>query len=388
MANKNLTTQVTHKEARKIFFPNLDGLRFIAFFAVFFHHTLIVSCFAPDTGSPLNQFIFSLKENGALGVNLFFVLSGFLITYLLLSEKKEFGKINIPNFYMRRVLRIWPLYYTMVAAGFILFPFIKKITGGIPNETHSPAFYLFFISNFEMIRKGFADSSILNVLWSVGVEEQFYLVWPVLLFLVPAKHLMKIFMILLGITLFFRWYNMGNNQINYFHSLAIFSDMVVGGISAWLVFSFNSFKEIIKKISKKIIVLSYATGLVLILLRYMLFSNPVSVIFERLLFSLFFAFVILEQNFADNSFYKLGNNSFLTKWGNYTYGLYCLHTIGLLGAHIISEHLLHLHNNWLIMLFDYTFGLVLTMIMARLSYKLLEAPFLKLKNKFAYFIKQ
>jgi peptidoglycan/LPS O-acetylase OafA/YrhL len=387
MANKNLTTPVAHKELKKIFFPNLDGLRFIAFFAVFFHHSLIVSCFAPDTGSSLHQFILSLKENGALGVNLFFVLSGFLITYLLLSEKKEFGKINIPNFYIRRVLRIWPLYYTMVAAGFILFPFIKKLGGEVSDEIHSPGFYLFFISNFEMIRKGFADSSILNVLWSVGVEEQFYLVWPVLLFLVPAKNMMKVFIILIGITLFFRWYNMGDNQINYFHSLAVFSDMVVGGISAWLVFSFNSFKEAIKEMSKKIIVLTYVTALVLILLRYIVFSNPVAVIFERLLFSLFFAFVILEQNFANNSFYKLGSNKFLTKWGNYTYGLYCLHTIGLLGAHIISENLLQLHNNWLIMLFDYTFGFALTMVMARLSYKLLEAPFLKLKNKFAYFIK-
>ena len=375
------------QEKSKIFFPNLDGLRFIAFFAVFFHHSLIVNCFNSDKGSFTHRFVAGMKENGALGVNLFFVLSGFLITYLLLSEKNKFARINIPNFYLRRTLRIWPLYFLMVFTGFVLFPLIKKMLGGIPDETHSPGFYFLFISNFEQIRKGLADSSILNVLWSVGVEEQFYILWPVVLFLVPVRHMLKIFALLIGITIVFRWMNKDNPGLIYFHTLSIFSDMVVGGISAWLAFSFPLFKELIQRMPRKIIISIYTAGTLLILCRFMIFSNSAYIVFERIILSLFFAFVIIEQNFAGHSFYKLRNSKFLTNWGNYTYGLYCLHTIGLLGAHILSEKLLHLQNNWFIMGIDFSIGLGLTMFMAYISYSWFESPFLKLKSRFAYFIK-
>jgi peptidoglycan/LPS O-acetylase OafA/YrhL len=371
----------------KIFFPNLDGLRFIAFFLVFFHHSLIVACFSTDPASAVYEFINNQKENGALGVNLFFVLSGFLITYLLLSEKTKYATIHVTNFYLRRVLRIWPLYFLMVVAGFIIFPLIKKMMGGIPDETHTAGYYMFFISNFQMVAKGFADSSILNVLWSVGVEEQFYFVWPVVLLLTPKKYLLSVFGILILGTLIFRYINAGEARINYYHTFAVFSDMVIGGVAAYYSFYSLRFIDFFKKLPRKNIIIIYALMLLVIAFRYLIFTNVIANTFQRLLLSLFFAFVILEQNFATFSFYKISRSKFLSRWGNYTYGLYCLHTIGLLIAHIISEKLLKLNNNWLIMGIDFTVGFGLSMIMAYISYTYFEAPFLKLKNKFAYFTK-
>lgn len=371
----------------KIFFPNLDGLRFFAFFAVFFHHSLIVKCFSSDTGSSIYRFVDGQKENGALGVNLFFVLSGFLITYLLLSEKTKYATIHVPRFYLRRVLRIWPLYFMMVMVGFLFFPLVKQIMGAVPNETHRLGYYMLFVSNFEMIKAGFADSSILNVLWSVGVEEQFYFLWPVLLFLTPRKFLPWLFAILISGTLIFRYMNTGNPRVVYYHTFAVFSDMVIGGLSAYFSFFSKRFIDLFRKMPRISIISVYIVMTGLIAFRHIIFINDLAFTFERLILSLFFAFIILEQNFASHSFYKISSNKLLSRWGNYTYGLYCWHTVGLLAAHIFSERILKLENDWLIMGIDFTLGLGLTLIMAYFSYTWFETPFLKLKNKFAYFIK-
>ena len=269
---------------------------------------------------------------------------------------------------MRRLLRIWPLYFSMVLAGFVLFPLIKKMAGGVPDETHVAGYYMFFVSNFQMIQKGFADSSILNVLWSVGVEEQFYIVWPLILFVIPQRHLLKGFGVLLAGVLVFRYFNIANGQVIYYHTFSVIGDMVIGGITAWLAFCNKKFSAFIASLSKKIIIVIYVLGGLLVIFNYKIFTNSSLLIFERLVYALFFAFVIAEQNFATHSFYKMSNNIFLHRWGNYTYGLYCLHTIGLLIAHIISEKVLKLQSDWLIMLIDFTLGLGLSMGMAYISY--------------------
>src|SRR5690606_19639921 len=121
-----------------------------------------------------------LFKNGVLGVNFFFVLSGFLITYLLLVEKDRFKNINIGNFYVRRVLRIWPLFYFCVLFGFVAFPILKEALGEVPDEPARLPFYLAFLSNFDVVYNASPDASVLGILWSVSIEEQFYLVWPLI----------------------------------------------------------------------------------------------------------------------------------------------------------------------------------------------------------------
>jgi peptidoglycan/LPS O-acetylase OafA/YrhL len=371
----------------KIFFPNLDGLRFIAFFTVFIHHTLNVQCFSSNPQSELYRFVFAIKSNGALGVNLFFVLSGFLITYLLINEKQQHHKINVPHFYMRRILRIWPIYFLVVAAGFIIFPLLKKMMGDVPAETHAAGWYMLFVSNFEMIRKGFADSSLLNVLWSVGVEEQFYLAWPLIMTLSPRKHLPKVLALLIAVTIIFRSLHATDYYTLYYHTLSVIGDMAIGGLTAFAAFYYPPFVQALARMPKKVIAIIYAAGFLVILFNYKIFTVPALVVAERYVYALFFAFVIAEQNYARHSFFKMAGSKWLSKWGNYTYGLYCLHSVGILAAHIFSEKILKLQNPWLIMGMDATAGLGLSMAMAWVSYHYFEAPFLKLKNRFAYFVK-
>src|SRR5579872_3871567 len=88
---------------KRLYFPALDGLRFLAFLLVFLHHSIFYS--SPNL--VLNFFLIAIEKNGWLGVDLFFILSGFLITTLLLKERQEFGKYNLKSFWIRRALRIW-----------------------------------------------------------------------------------------------------------------------------------------------------------------------------------------------------------------------------------------------------------------------------------------
>ena len=118
-----------------------------------------------------NNFIITfIRFFGTIGVDLFFVLSGFLITYLLIVEKKMNGQIDIKKFWMRRILRIWPLFFACVFFGFYVFPFIKSLFGEPAMETASIGYYLTFNSNLTLNQTAFSKKSsnnkINNLLYS------------------------------------------------------------------------------------------------------------------------------------------------------------------------------------------------------------------------------
>src|SRR5688572_5687033 len=147
---------VTQKSSKpRVFFPNLDGLRFVCFFMVFLFHinkSVTESYAANNLEIPGFFKVFSiLFQNGNLGVNFFFVLSAFLITFLLIKEKEYTGKIHVGNFYVRRILRIWPLFYLCVFIGFVIFPMVSHLLGMSGTEQARPLYYVLFINNFDVI---------------------------------------------------------------------------------------------------------------------------------------------------------------------------------------------------------------------------------------------
>lgn len=368
-------------QKHKLFFPNLDGLRFFSFLLVFFGHSFITS----DPHILESNWYKALKGStysaADLGVSFFFVLSSFLITYLLMTEKEESGKINVPNFYMRRVLRIWPLYYLIVLFGFYAFPLLKARFGQMPHETADPWLCFTFLNNFNSLKNGQPDSSALSVLWSVAIEEQFYLVWPLLLFKTPKRFYLHVMVGVLVISTWFRFAFHETVDINE-HTLGVITDMAVGGIGAYLVYYNARFRELIVNMPKPALFILYAICLFFVFYSKLLYADKLVFKLQRIILSTVFITMILEQNFCKNSLFKIGNLRLPTWMGKYTYGLYCYHSIAILVSTTLLARLLH-NTGWYTFLFELPFSFILSVILSYLSYRFFESPFLKLKDRFA-----
>ena len=326
--------------------------------------------------------------NGNLGVNFFFVISGFLITFLLIKEKEQNGQINLLNFWMRRILRIWPLFYFCVFFGFIIFPFIKTIFGQTPNETANWIYYVTFTNNFDFIVKGLPDASILGVLWSVAIEEQFYLIWPILLFLLPQKRYWLAFTTVIIGSLLFRTIYIDNPAMLENHTLSCIGDLATGAMGAWLINEKTTFRRFIENLKRYQILLLYVVFILIFLFRKeMLMSITGIRIFERFFIAIVIMIIILEQCYAKNSLFKMKNFRTISNLGIITYGLYCLHFIGILITINLTRMLSINTHLWQVICIDMPLSLLISILIAKISYRIYEKPFLKLKNRFAYFSK-
>ena len=160
----------------RFYHPELDELRFFAFLMVFLHHAFPHDpAFWTKLGLPLflARFVAGIGSTGAFGVSLFFVLSSYLITELLLREKDLMGTLDLRSFYIRRILRIWPLYFAFLALAVAL----QWIVPGQHVTLRAGLWFSFLAGNWFIVFHGF-PSSVIFPLWSVSIEEQFYITWP------------------------------------------------------------------------------------------------------------------------------------------------------------------------------------------------------------------
>ena len=383
-----METSNAHQKKNKLFFENLDGLRFFCFLSVFLFHSFFTEfdyIKNDSTYTFIKKFLFA---NGNLGVNFFFVISGFLITFLLIKEKEQNGQINIKNFWMRRILRIWPLFYFCVFFGFVIFPFLKTMFGQTPNETANWIYYVTFTNNFDFINKGLPDASILGVLWSVAIEEQFYLVWPIILYFLPkSKYWIAFTTIIVG-SLIFRGIYIDNPAMLENHTLSCIGDLATGAMGAWLINERSKFKSLIENLRKYQIAIIYILFAVIFLFRKELLMSISTIrIFEREFIAIIILLIILEQCFAKNSLFKMKNLKLISNLGTITYGLYCLHFIGILITINITRMLGINTQLWQVICIDMPASLIITILIAKFSYRIYENPFLRLKERFAYFSK-
>lgn len=184
----------------KFYFNNLDTLRFFAFLSVFCSHC--VGVFGYKFHNKYLELIHRhFFVNGDLGVGFFFVLSGFLITWLLLIEKEKNGNINVLHFYMRRVLRIWAVYFLVVLIGFSI-----GMQSPVPyhSDISQLKWYLTFLANYDLVFNG-QTNPLVNILWSVAIEEQYYVIWPLFFLFFKKKLLPFVCMIIIIISFIFRY---------------------------------------------------------------------------------------------------------------------------------------------------------------------------------------
>lgn len=380
----------------KIFFPNLDGLRFIAFISVFINHS--IGCLLYKHHNKYYEFIRDrILMSGDMGVNLFFVLSGFLITYLLLKEKELNGRINIRDFYIRRVLRIWPVYFLVVALCLFVFPHFHKVSNDFPISTTisgiNPWLYVSFLGNFDYLFHGITNV-LIGILWSVSVEEQFYLFWPLLIAFTPKKHLLKLLLTVIAASIAFRFFcsNGGSAMIIKYHSLSSMSDLAIGAVLAYFSTK-ERFKDKVRNIPRWTIISVYMLFFILLPFRSFIWKfgkfyvHVASV--APVIFSCFFAFFILEQNYAGRSFFKLGRLKSISSLGKITYGMYCYHMLSI----FLVLYVLHLagvyvgDDNKYLLISEMAFSLLLTILVSKFSYSYFEKYFLEKKKRFARIVR-
>lgn len=362
-------------------FQNLTGLRFLGAFAVFIFHafTLGREMWGTFFQSSLFQNIYKVVGKGHYGVNLFFVLSGFLITYLLLHEASKNGMINPLHFFMRRLLRIWPLYYILILFGFFIFPLLPF---GF-QTTHSLLNYSLFLSNFEEIRNGLNDSAnFLTVSWSVSIEEQFYMAWVLLIAIIPAfrkgKHFHLYLIALYVLSVVFRFGFLENERYLYYHTLSSVNDLAIGGLMAYRVFKHGAPNWLIEM--KKIqIFLLYAAGSLFIVVSNQLHNTSFDGI-QRIIIALFFAFIIGEQVFSKHSFYHADKLPFVRHLGEISYGFYMYHCIIIYFTQQIFASQHWVDGGHFVLFLSVSF--IGTYLISAFSYKLIEQPILRLKRYF------
>lgn len=364
------------------FFENLNGLRFVGAASVFLFHcvTLGREMWGDWMTAPLWSGMSKVLSKGHHGVGLFFVLSGFLITYLLLNEAKVKGKINALGFFMRRLLRIWPLYFALVIFGFFVFP---ALPFGI-QTSNSLVYYGTFLSNFEEIWNGWRDPvSLLSVTWSVSIEEQFYLSWVLLIALLPAfrkgKYFHFYFLLLLVVSLIFRSFYFTYERMLYFHTLSVVSDLALGGYLSYWCFH-RGLPDWFRTMVRWKIAGIYCIGILLILGSFTLFPEKL-IIVERLSIGLFFAFVIAEQVHCTRSFFKADRIPGFAKLGEISYGLYMYHCVVIYFVQqvLISNGWTNSPIHWVCFVLV---SALLTFGISWCSYRYLERPLLGLKRYF------
>ena len=375
------------KIKEKIFFPNLDGWRFLAFLAVFYHHSFSTQ-FEYIKENSLYKFVKGTTTNGDLGVDFFFVLSGFLIIYLLISEKKLSGKINVKNFYVRRILRIFPLFFFCVFFGFVIFPLIKSFLGESPNENAHFSYYLFFLNNIDIVNNAaLPDSSVLAILWSVGIEEQFYLTIPFLLLVIPVRYYKWVFIGVIILSWAFRAQHLGDEFYMKYHTFPSMGNLAIGGLIAYYSATSQRFLDFFENLNPYLIKSFYGAMVLIFFFRAQIFAYPGLKIFDTSIIAAIFALIILEQNYSKNSIFKMSNNRLFSALGKYTYGLYCLHTIGgLMTLQITSK--LHINIElWQVLITNTIIMFCLSITLAYISYEYYEKPFLRLKKRFSIITK-
>ncbi len=346
----------------------------MAFLSVFCAH----SVFTDNTFYFQNDFyasVTSLFHIGIFGVNFFFVLSGFLITWLLIEEKRE-RRINIPKFYIRRVLRIWPVYYLVLSVGFVVVPFAQQLLGNTSYQEDATLLpYIFFYNNFISE----PNSAILGILWSIAVEEQFYLLWPIILMLIPEKYLGWVFFFLIIFSFLLRTFFIGYGYTNTFSCM---SDLAMGGYFAFDAIRNIGVRKRIETFPKWTISCIYVIGVCIFLFRDTWSDIRFIYVNERLLFSIFFGFVIVEQCFSHNSIIKIKEFKKITYLGRISYGLYMYHFIAIYVVSKVFE-LFFEETIITIVIIEPLISFLMTLLIAYVSFRYFESYFLKMKRKFA-----
>jgi peptidoglycan/LPS O-acetylase OafA/YrhL len=369
----------------KKYFKGLNSLRFVAAFIVILTHIELLKLW--NGMDNLLDVPFFNRTGGHLGVILFFVLSGFLITYLLLKEFEAKNKINILKFYGRRILRIWPIYYLTVIFCVFILPILNDFFGFTfqAYSFNQVVYYFCFLPNIAKSLSLFVDGIV--HLWSIGVEEQFYLIWPFII-LFFRKHLFIVLVVFfLGISILPFFIGFLNTHSNLFLDNKILFErllsfvehfkinaMSIGGIIAYIYYNQKNWLNWLFK---------YYIGEFLVLITFALWFYgfqlyTISDEFYAILFSLIIYKVVIN----DKPLIKLFDNRIVNYLGEISYGLYVYHWLVLQTViNFVKRYIVNFEHEMIkVNLIIYIGTIFFTILISHFSYQYFEKFFLKYKR--------
>lgn len=369
----------SHKKKR---FKNLDASRFLAFFLVFIAHGLFTSD-STFLNTEFYQSIYTYIKFGVIGVDYFFVQSSFLITWVILEEKRvNSGQFNFKNFIVRRILRIWPLYFLIVFFGYTIWALFHS--QGIDLQPLPPIqYFIFFISNFYIINHGNKFLFFMVILWSISVEEQFYLLWAGInklhkKWFIPICYSFIVFSIL------YRAFALETNSMAFeISTFSLIGNFGIGALAANGLFNESKITNLLISKTGK----SYSfTLLIVTLLGVVLFpiwSQIIALtIFSKVILCSLFALLIIDWTSNKRSIINFNENALISKLGRVSYGLYCYHAIVITMISILVSRLEIPQSGYIIFFIQPFLVLVISSIVSYLSYQYFELIFLKLKKRF------
>lgn len=336
--------------------PQLDAVRGLAVLLVLIHNTNIYP----------SWHLGFISANGWMGVDLFFVLSGFLITGILLDAKQSSQYFQ--NFYARRCLRIWPLYYAALILMFVIVPLLRPSAAPlIFGERSSPWWaYPLFLQNF-VVSVPSAAAGLLGATWSLAVEEQFYLCWPLVVRFCGEAQLRRIAITVICLSPALRLYASLHHVNIYSNTFCRLDGLMAGALLAVVIRSGNFSPS--KFVSRAWIVFLVSVPFALVIETFHARWIGFSVIVAASV-----SFVYLALFSQQRWLRSILTNRFLVYTGTISYGIYLLEKIPLdiAKAFHLDEH----------QLLAFPITIASTYAIASLSWILLERPFLRLKRFF------
>lgn len=343
-------------------FGSLDGLRFLCITAVIWHHAPV--------WNGLRDNVSVLFARGHTGVDFFFVLSGFLITTLLMREEVAHGRFSLRAFYWRRALRIIPIYFLVVS----LAGFYAIVVKGQTEQLAILPYYYLFLSNFLTVK----DIGFLDPTWSLAVEEQYYLIWPALLLFLPRRWIVPVLLGLIALNVlgalgvFDGLPRLESTYLRFKLSGATYAPILMGSLVAVLLHRPAGFAAFWRLAGFRAAPwLWFAAILVIFALPGPLQGWPNLALHSAMCLAL--ASLVLREDNAMAPFFRLVP---IVRIGQVSYGIYLYHLFALA---IVNKgfEILGISSSWAVLILYYALAIVI----AELSFRSFETWFLSFRHK-------